>query len=218
MRVYHTCKEHCPATTTTTITYIRHDHLVGIHGESHLQTSVCEHWWSLAASQDIIMLSAAAHVNELILFPNETATRGNANITLDRSAVQIANKLKHIPLKPNAVVMYMTASSGIYNFSKDCTLPPENIPLPHTDHYNWNMVPYMQQSYVKTIRQAMNDRHQPFLVLDLQYLTQMRRGCRGDFVHAFSDVKSSPYFNTWMMLYNLLMEYRTEEHPVSPEA
>jgi hypothetical protein len=182
--------------------------LAGVHGRFHYKETVCEHWWALAASHDIIVLSSASHINELLMFPNETAAAVHTNDTtlIDASANLIARKLKQLKLKPSAVIVYMTASSGITNFSKDCNLPPEDTPLPYDALFNWHMVPYMQQTYVRTFRQAMRDMNQPFLVLDMQHLMQMRRGCRGDFVHAIGG-KASPYFHTWLALYNLLVAY-----------
>ena len=169
-------------------------------------------WWDVAASHDIILMSSAAHIDELIKFPNEIEALSSENATslIDVSAVRVANKLRQLKLKPDAVVVYMTSSGGIYNFSTNCTLKPEDTPLPYSEHFNWHMIPYMQQVYVQAIRQAMSEKKQPFLVLDMQYLMQMRRGCRGDYIHSLSTVKASPYFNTWMVLYNLLLEYKQE--------
>ena len=183
--------------------------MAGIHGSFHFKTAVCEHWWTLAASQDVIVISSAAHINELLLYPNETEAPADVNATtiIDASANQIARKLKQLKLKPDSVVVYLTSSAGIENFSKDCDLKPEDTPLPYDTRFNWHMVPYMQEVYVRTFEQAMLEANHSFLVLDLQHLMQMRRGCRGDFVHGYSEVKGSPYFNTWLALYNLLLEY-----------
>jgi hypothetical protein len=183
---------------------------VGIHGNMHFKSSVCEHWWELASRTDVILISSAAHVNDILEFPNEKAATPAVNATtiIDASATLLANKLKQLTLKPDAVVVYMTTSAGIENFTNDCDLKPSDTPLPYDSRYHWQMVPYMQQAYVRGFRRVMQERHQPSLVMDLQHIVQMRRGCRGDFVHSSSQVMASPYFNHWLVLYNLMLEYR----------
>lgn len=209
MHVNIICKEYCAPSNQTVMTYVRHDHLVGIHGSMHFKSSVCEHWWTLAAQQDVIILSAAAHIHELVMFPNEQPAPAGVNSTslISTSARLIAAKLKQLKLKKDAVIVFVTSSGGIANFSSDCNLKPAASPLPIDDMFSWPLVPRMQSSYVGAFRQALLERGQPFLVLDLQHLQQMRRGCRGDYVHSSSRTKDSPYFNTWLLLFNLLLEH-----------
>jgi hypothetical protein len=209
--VNHICTEYCSEENKTQLTYVRHDYLAGIHGQMHFKSAVCDHWTNLAQTSDIVMISSAAHIHELLNFPNETKAKPDINYTkyIDASAAVVANRLKTLKMKPNTVLVYMTASAGIENFTSDCSLKPEDVPLPYDTMFSWDKVPYMQATYVRAIRQAMMEINQPFLVLDMQHLMQMRRGCRGDFVHGNSQVKESSYFTTWQVLYNLLVEYNS---------
>lgn len=209
IKVNKICTKFCPSVNQTTLTYVRHDFLVGVHGKMHFKSAVCDHWLALAEQSDIVLISSAAHINELVEYPREQpATPGVPFTTyIDESARIIANKLKKLKMKPNSVIVYLASSAGIMNFTNDCSLKPESRPLPYDSMYNWDKVPYMQTTYVTALQQAMHEVHQPFLVIDLQYLMQMRRGCRGDFVHSVSTVKDSPYFNVWLLLHNLMLEY-----------
>mmetsp|Transcript_696 Transcript_696/g.1191 ORF Transcript_696/g.1191 Transcript_696/m.1191 type:complete len:173 (+) Transcript_696:3-521(+) len=170
----------------------------------------------LAGSSDIVVISSAAHIHELVTYPNETVASPKVPFEtyVDASAYFIADKLKKLKMKPNSVLVYMTSSGGIENFTNDCSLKPADKPLPYDKQYNWDKIPYMQATYVRVFKEAMREIKQPFLIMDLQYLNQMRRGCRGDFVHGFSTVKESPYFNVWLLLYNLMLEYN-QHHRVS---
>jgi hypothetical protein len=160
-----------------------------------------------------VLISSAAHVQEILTYPFEQAASPAVDYThyIDASARLIAGKLKTIKMKPDSLLVYMTSSAGIENFTNDCSLQPAETPLPYGSLYNWDKIPYMQSRYVQEFRQvAEEEMNQTFLVLDMQHMVQMRRGCRGDFVHGHATVKASPYFNNWLVLYNLLVEYRKE--------
>ena len=202
------CSEH--STSHAELTYVRHDFLVGAHGRFYFQSNVCAYWRDLAATQDVIIMSFGAHVRDMIEYPNqiEAEATANASLIIDSSAEVVAEQMRKMPLKPDVIVIYLTAGGGIENFTRDCTEPPAHKPWPYEKRFAWNWIPYAQKRYVLTIGSVMKERSIPFLVMDTQHLSQMRRGCRYDFVHSSTREMESPMYHTWLVLYNLLSEYR----------
>jgi len=164
MRVNGICTSYCSSHNKTQLTYVRHDFLAGAHGVMHFKTAVCDHWMRLAGSSDIVVISSAAHIHELVTYPNETVASPKVPFEtyVDASAYFIADKLKKLKMKPNSVLVYMTSSGGIENFTNDCSLKPADKPLPYDKQYNWDKIPYMQATYVRVFKEAMREIKQPF--------------------------------------------------------
>ena len=191
------------------LTFVRHDFLKGVHGDNIAPSAVCDSWWEMAPKYDIVVFSSGAHVNNMVLHPygaKSPPSNFSANKMIESSAHLIGDELKRlIPrMKPSAQFIYMTTNGGIQNFTHDCSVKPEEVPIPIADQYSWPLIPAMQEVYVREFRKAVV----PFklLVMDMQYMMQMRRGCHNDYVHTNPATKNSPQFNTWQLLYNILIE------------
>ena len=200
--------EHC--LEETLLSYVRHDFLVGTHGKTYYQSSVCSYWEDIVMLQDVVVISFGAHVKGLISYPNGKKADIGAEPTLiiQSSANLVASKLRQLKFKNGSALIYFTAGGGIEKYTRDCSEAPASKPLPYDTLHEWQWIPHVQKSYVNEIRDVMAERKQPFLVLNLQHLTQMQRGCRRNYIHPNTTDKRSPYYLAWLILYNLLLEYR----------
>lgn len=120
-----TVADHKPIYGDVKFKFVRHNTLFGVHGKFWEKENHCEYWWDQVQNMDYIIFGFGAHVRAVHTYPNREKAPDNFDFnhflreTAETYSAQLASKVK-----PDATVVYWTASAGTQNFSRDCDAKP----------------------------------------------------------------------------------------------
>jgi hypothetical protein len=209
-REMHICKDECPGAPTIA-TFIRHDFLIGVHGEWYFKSGVCDEWWQRARNVDYVVLSFGPHISAMKSHPNLKPATADFNMSqfLESTATEVARRLE-TTLKPHATVIFRTAHHGARNFSADCAEMPAEVPPVPEDVFAWDSIPLSNRIYIDTFTRELTRK---LLVVNSENLMNSRRGCRGDSLHFNVKSWQSPVAMDWQLLQNVLEAHQQEQVP-----
>ena len=223
------CIPHCGGKDVL-LSYVRHDHLVNVHGKRHTGDHMCTYWQDILGNFSYVFMSTGAHVPDLVSYPFGRATKHSnlTNLFNNEAAALAATFLKYS--KPNTVLIWQSAHWGNLKVSGRCEERPSSEPIEpekniqyvnkfgDTVSFHWDKIPKLNEAYRHYLTHSLSPLKR-VLLLDTAELMSSVPNCRKDYIHFVDEnLRWSPTWRVWHLLMNLLIAYHEPTlHPDTPQ-